>query len=243
MEIRLPRSEILRQVRACLGMQTTSELASQLDEQHIVAINAAAIKVQQECGWVTNQGRVTVDLQSEQDTLDYPEACGAGGIRGMAVFDEERYYPLDPRIIPVHADQDIQQAAGGEVFKAVQGRPKYFEQRNQIKLWPFSDKPYKVRIDYIRPVTMPAATSVSIVDGMLIIYAAASMISVQRGDDRMAAYNAGLYADRKSALMAWQSQGTRFAMSTEADMGEDEFIRDDLVPNWDRRPTIVKGAS
>jgi hypothetical protein len=39
--------------------------------------------------------------------------------------------------------------------------------------------------------------------------------------------------------MAWQSQGSTFAMSSEADMGEDELLNVDHVPNWDRRPTVT----
>lgn len=227
-------------MRASLGIQTTSELGSQVAEQHIVAINQAALKVQQECGWVNAQGRVTVDLQAEQDTLDYPENSGPGSIRAMSVYDPagEITFPLDPRIIPVHADKDQAQAAGGALFKSVQGRPRYYEQRSQIKLWPFSDKPYKIRIDYLRRVEMPEPNSVSIVDGMLIIYAAASMIATQMNDPRMAAYYAGLYTDRRNALMAWQAQGTTFAMSTEADLGEDEAFDSSLMPRWDRGITL-----
>lgn len=239
MEVHFSRDEILRQVRANLGIQTSSELGSQVAEQHIVAINQAALKVQQECGWVNTQGRVTVNLQAEQDTLNYPEACGPGSVRAMAVYDveSERSWPLDPRIIPVHADQTEQQAAGGELFKSVQGRPRYYEQRDQIKLWPYSDKPYRVRIDYLRPVQMPDPNSVSILDAALIVYMATSMIATQMDDPRMAAYYVGIYADRRNALMAWQSQGTSFSMSTEADLGEDEF--DVLqMPHWDRRPTM-----
>jgi hypothetical protein len=79
---------------------------------------------------------------------------------------------------------------------------------------------------------------VSIVDSVLIIYMATSMVATQMNDPRMAAYYAGLYTDRRNALMAWQSQGSTFAMSTEADMGEDERLDINLIPNWDRRPTM-----
>jgi hypothetical protein len=242
LEFHLPRQEILRQVRAMLGLQTDSGLASQVEEQHVVAVNSAAIKAQQECAWVNAQGRITVDLEDEQDTLDYPENAGPGSVRAMAVYENERYYPLQPRIIPVHADQDQQQAEGGTVFQSVQSRPRYYEQRSQIKLWPYSDKPYKIRIDYLRPVTMPHPNSVSIIDAQLIIFGAASMLAAQMGDSEQSGYYAGLYGDRKNALMAWQSQGTSFAMSTEADMAEEEQFDPDLMPRWDRRPTITPGT-
>lgn len=238
MELHLPRDEILRQVRANLGIQTAGQLASHIGEQQLVAIDQAAIKALQECTWVNAQGRVTVDLESEQDTLDYPENGTPGCVRAMAVYDGGKYWPLQPRIIPVHADTDQEQEAGGPTFKAVQGRPRVYEQRNQIKLWPYSDKPYKVRIDYLRQVTMPQPNSVSIVDAQLIIYLASSMLATQMDDERMAKYYMNLYQDRRLALQAWQSQGTTFSMSTEADLAEDEVNIELSVPNWDRRPTL-----
>lgn len=205
-----------------------------------MAINQAALKVQQECAWVNAQARVDIQLGAEQDAVNYPEGTGPGSVRAMSVYDtdQERTFLLDPRIIPVQADHQQAKEAGGDLFKSHQGRPRYYEQRDQIKLWPYSDKAYTLRVDYLRSVTMPAEGSISIVDAMLIIYAATSMVATQRGDERMAAYYAGLYTDRKNALMAWQSQGTDFSMSTEADLGEDEMFDASLIPQWDRRPTI-----
>lgn len=242
MELHLSRDEILRQVRAMLGIQTDNSLSSQVAEQHVVAVNAAATKAAQECRWVNAQGRVTVDLGIQQDTLDYPEGQGPGTVQAVAVYENNRYYPVDPRIIPIHADQDQQQAAGDGEFQSVQGRPRYYEQRGQIKLWPFSDKAYKVRIDYLRPIQMNSGSSVSIIDAQLIIYGAASMLAKIMADSEMATYYADLYTDRMHALMAWQSQGSTFALQSEADLGEDEFLNSDLVPVWDRRPTISPGA-
>lgn len=242
MQINLPRDEILRQVRAMLGIQTDSGLASQVEEQHVAAINAAALKAQQDCLWVNAQQRVTITLQAEQETIAYPIGCGPGSIRAMAVFDENRYYPIEPRIIPVQADQDQFAAAGGDTYKGVQGRPRYFQQRNLIHTWPTSDKQYPVRLDFMADVTMPTGGTVSIIDAQLLIYAGASIISQQSGDPDQAKYYMAMYGDRRNALMAWQSQGTRFAMQTEADLGEDEFLREDLIPNWDRRPTAIPGS-
>lgn len=223
-------------------MQTDSGLASQVEEQHIIAVNMAARKVLQDCGWVNAQQRITITLQAEQETINYPTGCGPGSLRAMAVFDENRYYPVEPRIIPVQADQDQFALAGGDTYKGVQGRPRYYEQRKQIHTWPTSDKQYPVRMDFMANIEMNDDDAVSIIDAQLIIFFAASIISQQKGDPEQAKYYAGLYSDRRNALMAWQSQGSRFAMATEADLGEDEFLREDLIPNWDRRPTAIPGS-
>lgn len=238
MELKLSRSEILRQVRGMLGIQTDNTLATQVQEQHIIVVQASAIKAAQECAWVNSQARVTVDLGAEQDTLNYPESGAPGSVRAMSVYDADRYFHLDPRIIPISADQDQEKLAGGATFQGVQGRPRYFEQRAQLKLWPYSDKAYKVRIDYVRQMNLPSNESVSIIDAQLIIYGAASMLSRQMSDTDSAVYYAGLYNDRKMALAGWQSQGTTFAMSSEADLGEDDTPGIDPAPSWDRTPAV-----
>ena len=221
-----------------LGIQTDNTLATQVQEQHIVAVQAAAVKAAQECAWVNAQARTTVTLEAEQDSINYPENAGPGSVRDMAVYDGDMYYRVEPRIIPAYADQDQEQEAGGATFQGVQGRPRYYEQRGQIKTSPFSDKQYKVRIDYVRPINLPLAASVSIVDAQMIIYAAASMISRQMSDVEGATYYAGLYTDRRNALVAWQSQGTTISLSAEADLSEDEAGYTEAVPSWDRRPTV-----
>jgi hypothetical protein len=220
-----------------LGIQTDNSLATQVTEQHIVAINTVATKAAQECGWVNAQRRVTVILQAEQKVLNYPSNCGPGNVRAIAVYDEDRYWPLEPGIIPVHADQDQEQAEGGDTFDSVQGRPRIWEQREQIELYPYSDKQYPVRIDYLAPITMPTEGTVSIIDAQLIIHGTVSMIAQQMGDKEMRDYHAALYVDRMRALMAWQSQGTTVPLSSEADLGEHEVVMV-RAPNWARSPTV-----
>lgn len=237
MELHLSRTEILRQVRSLLGIQTDNTIATQVHEQHVVAINIIAAKAAQECAWVNAQRRLTVVLQAEQKSVNYPESCGPGNVRAIAVYDADRYWPLERGIIPVHADQDQEQIEGGDTFDGVQGRPAVYEQRAQIELWPYSDEQYPLRIDYVAPITMPLEGTVSIIDANLIIHGTVSMIAQQMGDKEMRDYHAALYDDRRRALMAWQSQGTTVPMSAEADLGENEGVTVQ-APNWDRSPTV-----
>lgn len=250
MEIYLSRTEILRQVRAMLGMQTTG-LASQTNEQHIVGVQAAALKVHQDCRWVNLQRHVNVELGIQEHTINYPSNVGPGGILGMAVYSPPasgttdstgRYYPLEARIIPCQADTDVEEVLGGEVYQAVCGRPKFYECRNQIELWPPTDQAYHLRVEILLRTDLPTDASVSVVDAQLIIYKAAEMISVQHGDKEQAAYYQGLYIDRMTMLRGWQSMGTRFAMNSEADLAEDEFFNQDLIPNWNRGTTATIGS-
>jgi hypothetical protein len=242
MELYLTREEILRQVRAMLGMQTTASLAGQVDTQHVLVVQAAALKVQQDCRWVNLQRHVDVELGIEEHTINYPSNVGPGGVLEMAVYSDDRYYPLESRIIPPQADTDVEEGIGGETYDRVLGRPKFYECRNQIHLWPPTDKAYHLRVNVLLRADLPTNASMSVVDAQLIIYKAAEMMSVQHGDKEQAAYYATLYQDRMMALRAWQSAGTRFAMNSEADLAEDEFFNQDLIPNWNRGVTSTPGA-
>lgn len=235
----LPRREIVRQTRALLGIQTDNDLGSQLDEQHVAVVNAAALRVQTECGWVNTLRRVTVEIESEQTTLNYPGDCRPGAIRAVAVYDTDRYFVLEPRVIPVQADSDQEVIAGQPTLKGKLGRPKFYQERSQIELWPRTDKAYPVRLEYQARIDMPTDDTVSIVDGQLIIYAACSMLSGAMGDTEQRDHFGGLYKERMMALRGWQSAGNRFAMDSAADFGEEEFFRSDVLPNWNRSPTMA----
>jgi len=202
-------------------------------------VNAAALRVQTECGWVNTLRRVTVEIQSEQTSLNYPEDCRPGAIRAAAVYDTDRYYTLEPRVIPVQADSDQEVIAGQPKLQAKLGRPKFYQQREQIELWPRTDKAYPIRFEYQARVDMPTDETVSIVDAQLIIYAACAMLSGAMGDTEQRDNFNRMYADRMIALRGWQSAGNRFALDSAADLGEEEFFRDDVFPNWNRAPTMA----
>lgn len=237
MEIYLTRDEIMRQVRALLGFQTSNSLAGQVDPQHLVSVQAAALKVQQDCRWVNIQRHVSVELGVQEHTINYPSNVGPGGILGMAVYKDDRYYPMESRIIPAQADTDVEEGIGGETYAAVCGRPRYYECRNQIHLWPPTDQAYHLRVEVLLRADLPDPSSTSVTDGQLIVYKAAEMISIQHGDKEQAAYYKGLYDDRFTTLRGWQSAGTRFPLQSEADLAEDEFFNQDLIPNWNRGVT------
>lgn len=238
MEIHLPRSEIVRLVRGLLGVQTSSALAAAVGEQHVAAVQAAAMKVAQDCRWVNAQRQATVTLNEEQDVVNYPTGCGPGSIMGMAVYHQDRYYALEARVIPVQADTDQELTAGGDTLRGVLGMPRYYEQRAQIKLWPRTDAAYPLRMEFMADMTLAQAETISVVDAQLIVYWAASMISRQQENTDGAAYYAELYGDRLGSLKAWQASGSRFALDSNADLEEGELPFGGIeTPNWSRLPT------
>jgi len=238
MQVPLPRSEILRLVRAHLGFSTGNQLSLAVNAQHVAVVNAAALKVQQECGWINALARMTITLGAEQDVINLPTGCKPGCIRSMAVYDQDKYWPLEPRVIPVQADTDQEMIVGQPTLARVLGRPKYYQERSgQLYLWPRSDQTYPIRFEYLKSAEMVDDGDVSPYDGPLIVYAAAAMLAIQMESREQAQHYSGLYNDRMMALRGWQQEGTRFAIDSEADLGENEFVRDELLPNWNRGPT------
>lgn len=238
----------MRLVRSLLGIQTTSGLAIQVNEQHETVVRLAAADVAKDCRWVTTLLRTTIHVGAQQNLVDYPPNTGPGCVLAMAVYnpntnnsdnDNSRYIPLTQAIIPIMFDTDQELAAGGATLDKICSRPTHFEQRQQIALHPRTDQPYQIRVEAQQFLDLPLAGSMSIVDAMLIVYKAASMLSKQMEDDAGAAYYAGLYADRYGDLKAWQSAGTDVILSTQADFNEDEANRLEIHrPNWDQSPTV-----
>lgn len=244
MEQYLTRTEILRLTRAHLGIQTDESLSTQANDRHTAIVQAAALEVMQDCRWVNAQRRVEVPLGITQSVLAYPANSGPGSIMGLAVWvdEQQQYYGLNKQIIPVWADQAQQIAAGGAALESVAGTPRIFEEREQINLWPVSDKAYTIRIDYMLMGNLPTEGSMSIVDGLLIVYKAGMNIASGDGDDLAAARMAGGYKNRLSALRGWQAAGTRFPMDSRADFSEGELLNTP-VPNWYRGPTDPNPAT
>jgi hypothetical protein len=239
----LPRSEIVRQVRAILGMATSDVIATQVGEQHVLFVQMAAEEVATECKWITTRGEVTLDLQEEQQLLDYPENGGPGCVEAMGVWDEgsNTYYPIHATVIPVTGSLDQLEAAGEPTFQIAQGRPSRFEQGLQIRLWPASDKPYKIRVRYRRPANLPTPASMSIVDGLAIVYRAAAM-AMDLEDPLMAKKLEARAAMRIAKLRGFHQGNLDIQLNPDADMGEDEHLTVER-PRWDTRPTIRPGMN
>lgn len=242
MEQYLTRTEILRLVRAHLGIQTDESLSSQVGDRHVAIVQAAALQVMQDCRWANALRKVTVDLGAQQNAVNYPAGQGPGSIIGMAVYVDEKYYPLEKRSLPAWSDQDQQIAAGGDTLDAVAGPPRFFEERNQIALYPVSDKAYKLRIEYTARGDLPTEGSLSLVDGLLIVYRAGYTIAQGDGDSLAATTMAESYKGRLSALRGWQAAGSRFPMDSTADFAEGEFPITSR-PNWYRGPTDPNPAT
>jgi hypothetical protein len=243
MDIFLPRSEIVRQMRALLGMATSDVIATQVGAQHVTFVQLASEEVATECKWVTTRGEVTLDLQEEQQLLDYPEDAGPGCVESMGVLDSTAltFSPIHPAVIPVTASLDQLEAAGEPLFKDCQGIPLWFEQGLQIRLWPASDKPYKIRVRYRRPANLPTDGSMSIVDAMAIIYTAAAM-ALDLEDPQAAAKMEKRAAARIRKLRSFHQGNLDIQLNPDADIGEDEHLTIER-PNWDTRPTIRPGMN
>lgn len=237
MDLFLPRSEILRQLRSILGVASSDVIASHVGDQHVTFVQNAAREVALACKWINLRGEVTVDVQEEQQLVDYPESAGPGSCLGLAVWDNGEYYPLREKSIPVAASADQLEAAGEPTFSEILQRPTHFEQGLQVRLWPPTDKPYKLRFRYQRPVEMPTEESLSLVDAQAIILRAAGMAFEVMGDYQLADRNTKRSNDRIAKLRAFHQGNQDLQLNRDADMAEDEHLVVER-PRWDTRPTI-----
>lgn len=241
MDVFLPRSEIVRMMRALMGMATSDVIATQVGEQHVTFVQMAAESVALECRWITTRGETTLDIGERQQVLDYPENGGPGCVESIGVWDEENYYPVHATVIPVTGSLDQLEAEGGETFARATGRPQFHEQGLQIRFWPATDKPYKMRVRYRRPVNLPTADSMSIVDAHAIIYRSVAM-ALDLEDPQAAAKMEKRAEDRIRKLRGFHQGNLDIQLNADADMGEDEHLTVER-PRWDTRPTIRSDMS
>jgi hypothetical protein len=226
-------------VRAHLGLTTDGQLSSMVQAQHLAILNAAARKVQQECSWISATDRQTFTLGVQENVLNLPGGTKAGSIRAIAVYADNRYYALQPRVLPVQSDTDQEMIVGGETLQRMCGRPRYYQERaKQVYFWPRADIEYPVRMEWLKSFEYAAEGDILPCDAQLIIYAATFMLAALRGDEVQKGLFEKLYGDRMIALRGWQQAGTEFMIDSEADFAEDEFMRDDKFPNWNRNPTV-----
>jgi hypothetical protein len=246
-ELYLSRTEIRRQVAAFLGETTSTAQASQVQNQRNAIIDSAAIQAHADCRWVTAQRRVTVALGIQQNVLNYPTQCGAGGVLALALYDPAAlagsanagYVKLEKRQAPVEASQDQQQITGGDTFQAVCGPPEYWwEEAGQINLWPYSDQAYSVRMLYVAQSTFANDAAVSIVDGMMIIYWTLWLVCTSRGDKPMADTYMQMYRKRNTDLRSWQATGQVIEISTDGSFDDNEEAWYTGMPRWSQAPTV-----
>ena len=219
-------------------MATSEVIAAQIGDQHLAFVQNAAREVAQECRWVTLRGEVTIDIGQEQEFTDYPENAGPGSVEAMAVWDDKAqdYFPIYPKIFPVHASLDQLAVLGNGAFLKGQGRPQYFEQLKQIRTWPATDQPYKLRVRYQRPVEMPTDESMSLVDAMAIIYKACALALLIPDPNAAGGFETKAMK-RIKAMRGWHQGNVDIQLNQSADMGEDETLNIDR-PRWDDRPSI-----
>lgn len=246
MEIYEARGTIRQQVLVLCNENPLTVTSGAILDQRNAQIDAASLKVAQDCRFANPTARITVALGIQQNVLAYPAGCSAGDIIDMAVYDATQlgtgingYSQLQKREAPPWADQDQEQAAGGATLTDVCSIPQYWwEEGGQIHLWPLSDIAYQIRIRYARVLTFANDSVVSIVDAQLIIYYAAFLVRKAKHDADGAQHWLELYTDRLKAIKAWQATGQKVAIVSDASFDENEEAWMSDLPHWSTAPTI-----
>lgn len=238
MELPLTRVEIRRLMRAHLGQQTSEALAGQTGDQYNAFIDTAALAVFAECRWLSAQRRATVDLGASQYKIAWPTDAAVGSLIAAAITEGAgtAYTDLELRPFPLRTDTDLEEAAGGDTYAAVQGTPRYIDPRGDfLYLYPVNDSTArKVRLQYSVRRRFTSDAETSICDGEAIVLRATALAWQAAGDDRQADVYMAQFRERIGALRAAQNTGRRIAIDEDARMGDepDEFA----LPRWDTTP-------
>lgn len=241
MEVYESRGALRRLMRAHLGMATDDVLASQNTEQFDALLDSAYLEAFADCRWLKPTTQTTFNVGIAQYKVPYPAGTTPGSIMSAAIYDIEtnEYVRISKRIIPVELSVDQSEILGGDDYARIQGKPHRYEPRGDfIYLDPPPDKPYRIRIEYQTVRKFVDDTTVSTVDGLLILYNALAAERIR--DPQEASVWNSKYVKRLSMLRGWQSTGEKFAMDSTASFDEMEELQSGLhgLPNYDRSPTV-----
>ena len=229
-----------------MGETANTAQAAQVLNQRNAFIRAAYLKVSAKVKWATNISRDTVDTGIAANTLNQPAGCAPGSVIEMSYYDPNGvsssgtggYIPIEKRYAPTSADQDQEQAVGGATFTAVQGAPQYWwEEGGQLRLYPYTDKSYKIRRMWNKLCIFTDDTTPSLVDGQLVAYYAGWLACVRKDPD-LAGMFKELFTDRLSDLRKDQNTGQSIPIDASAQMGENQRDWYDQRPMWSQAPTV-----
>lgn len=239
----MTRAEIRDLVRSHAGLTTNGAQSGQTKLMIDAFIGTAYLKVFAECKWAAASRRFTADLLQGQSILNLPPGCSPGSLRAIAYAlasqQDSNYVLVKKMPIPVQADQDQQEAAGGSILQAAEGFPQYWEERNkQLVVWPISNDAYKIRMDYTAQSEFLDDITDSTVDAQLIMFWATRMYMIRIGDGTAANDYAMQYKERRDALVAGANDSQRFIPTDNTASFADTFDGGIIVPQWNNLPTV-----
>lgn len=257
MEKRQTRGEIRRRVQVSLGHVTGGLQAGlTLDLLNELIREAQAEIIVEWREWQPAVKEHIVTIGVDQSFVDYPPNSSGGSIIEVAVWDNEKLYyrRLLPRRIGLEMDDDALEelmleadAAGDqdEVDRlsaadyAKDGFPRWYEQRNQLKIDPPSDEVRKLKYLYVECVELTDDAQESQVDADLILYKALEEAFARQGDDTLAARQRSRYEKRLGQLKHWHHT-LETAEIGQADKDEirAKSPRRFLRPNYDTSPSV-----
>ncbi|MFW6340819.1 MAG: hypothetical protein ACOC0Q_08125 [Wenzhouxiangella sp.] len=188
----MSRKEIRRRVYARMGYMTSEHQAQQTLDQVNEFINAGALKVYGRCPWVRTLRETRLPppdgLGIDQRFLTYPANTGPGNIQAIAVWDAEAlcYRPLRRGRITIAMDDEPLVDEGEPASEPGRDRPRVYELKDQIEVWPRPDTEYEVKIDHTVHPQFVDDLDVSIVDAEAIILYVIADLYEQQGDDVLA---------------------------------------------------------
>jgi hypothetical protein len=232
----LDRKEIRRLLRASLGQTTDEGLATMNLAKLDVSIMQACLQAHADMRPLRGQVERTIDVGIQQSLIPFPADAGPASLTTAAVWDAtaEVYRPLRRKAREVDGADDQALVAGGATMDAIVGMPQWIaEEAEGWRLYPTTDKAYRVRVYYAKRQAFTNDEELSTVDAMLIL-SYALYLETRSYDDTQAQRHLGDYQARKAALKGWEQTGAAIAIDPDCTFDDDERLDD--PPNYDTRP-------
>ena len=239
MEIRVSRQEMRRRLFARMGTSTDGLVLAESEDQANELLRAAALHIESMYEWpVARTEDVTLSLGVDQRFVTRPTGCAVGSVVEFAVWDadEQRYFPLRRGRIDVRYDNDPTAAAGGDDAEDDRGRPRIYEELEQIEVWPRPDKVYETKLIFNLQTSLDNENDLPLVDSELIILWALADYYENMGEDRLAQSQRQKFQVRYGAIRNTVHAREILKMgSSHRNAYEGRRLR----PNYDTRPSTI----
>lgn len=236
MQVFLDRAEIRRQLRASLGQTTDEGLATMNRAKLDVEIMQACLQAHADMRPLRGQIERTIDVGIQQSLIPYPADAGPGSMTSAAVWDASGsvYCPLRRKARQVEGSDDQALIAGGATMDKIVGTPEWIaEEADGWRLYPTTDKAYRVRVYYAKRQAFSNDEELSTVDAMLIL-SYALYLETRTYDDVQAQRHLSDYQARKASLKGFEQTGAAIAYDPDCTFDDDERVDD--PPQYDTRP-------
>jgi len=226
--------EIRRTVALRLGFDPEGDSNDMISKQLDEFIRAASLEANEKCAWAYSQTTYDITTGEQQGEIQYPPGCGPGSILQVSIWlDDDRrasyptlrglkppntYLPLMRVRMANDLDADPLLELGGDDADKVLGIPLYWDVRKAIRIRPYTDQAYQMRVLFTETPELRCDTDRTVMDAELIMLLTLSQYQEYAGDYASGQTYRARAEQRIVRLRAQQSTGQRMNLMRGVDL-------------------------